>query len=134
MKHRIFTSSVVQAALVIACTALLTLTVLSAMNRYDNKYITKAALTQDQFCIIPENGYCALVDGWELYSDVLLSPDDFRTETPSPSSHGQGNIPTSPCFTRTKILTEPQHGGCIYRAMAMYRSTSKSRSAPRASL
>lgn len=102
MKHRIFTSSVVQAALVIACTALLTLTVLLAMNRYDNKYITKAALTQDQFCIIPENGYCALVDGWELYSDVLLSPDDFRTETPSPVITWAGEYPNLALFHADK--------------------------------
>lgn len=102
MKHRIFTSSVVQAALVIACTALLTLTVLSAMNRYDNKYITKAALTQDQFCIIPENGYCALVDGWELYPDVLLSPDDFRTETPSPVVTWAGEYPNLALFHADK--------------------------------
>ena len=50
------------------------------MRSYDNKYIAKATIIQDNLCLIPETGCCSLVDGWELYPDVLLTPDDFSSE------------------------------------------------------
>lgn len=81
MKHTRFTKSIIQAVLILLGTITFTLPVLSAFTHYDNKYITKARLAQDHFSIIPEKGYCALVDGWELYPDVLLSPEDFSSKT-----------------------------------------------------
>ena len=81
MKHTPFTKSVLQAILIFLGTIALTLPVLSALTHYDNKYITKAGLAQDHFSVIPEKGYCALVDGWELYPDVLLTPQDFSSQT-----------------------------------------------------
>lgn len=102
MKHRIFTKSVVRAALVIVCTIAFTLIGLLAVTRYDNKYITKAPLTQDQLCLIPENGYCALVDGWELYPDVLLSPGDFSSETPPFVTTWAGEYPSLALFHADK--------------------------------
>lgn len=81
MKQTIFSKSMVQVLLIIAGTAAITLLGLSTVNRYDNKYITKAVLTQDNLSIIPEKGYCSLVDGWELYPDVLLTPEELSCET-----------------------------------------------------
>lgn len=102
MKHRIFTKSVVRATLVIVCTIAFTLIGLLAVTRYDNKYITKAPLTQDQLCLIPENGYCALVNGWELYPDVLLSPGDFSSETPPFVTTWAGEYPSLALFHADK--------------------------------
>ena len=34
--------------------------------------------------MIPENGVCFLVDGWEIYPDKLLSPQNFTSGTASP--------------------------------------------------
>lgn len=82
MKHATFAVSAFQAALAAVCAVALALAGLSAITRYDNKYSIKAKLTQDGFCVIPEKGACTLADGWELYPDALLSPDDFRSETP----------------------------------------------------
>lgn len=81
MRQTIFSKSVLQAVLVFLGTIALTLLGLLTATRYDNKYITKATLTQDQFSVIPEKGFCSLVDGWELYPDVLLFPEDFSSGT-----------------------------------------------------
>lgn len=81
MKQTIFSKSIIPVILIIAGTIAVTLLGLSAISRYDNKYITKAALTQDNLAIIPEKGYCSLVDGWELYPDTLLMPEDFSMAT-----------------------------------------------------
>ncbi|MDE6600859.1 MAG: HAMP domain-containing histidine kinase [Lachnospiraceae bacterium] len=80
MKRTLLTRAVFQTILIIAGTIILSLLGLSALTQYDNKYITKAVLTQDNFCVIPEKGYCSLVDGWEFYPDKLLSPEDFSKE------------------------------------------------------
>lgn len=77
MRHPILSKHMLQTVLIIISTALLTLCGLSIITCYDNKYIAKAALTQDNFTQIPQKGHCSLVDGWELYPDVLLSPEDF---------------------------------------------------------
>lgn len=81
MKRTTLSKSVFQAILTIVGTIVLTLSALSALVRYDNKYIAKAAITQDHLAVIPEKGYCALVEGWELYPDTLLFPDDFSDGT-----------------------------------------------------
>lgn len=68
-----------QTVLIIAGTIVVTLLGLSIITCYDNKYIAKAALIQDNFTQIPEKGCYSLVDGWDLYPDVLLSPEDFAS-------------------------------------------------------
>lgn len=81
MNRTILSKSVFQAVLVIVVTIFLTLSVLSFLTRYDNKYISKAAITQEHLALIPEKGYCSLTDGWEFYPDALLTPDDFSSGT-----------------------------------------------------
>lgn len=134
MKHTRFTKSIIQAVLILLGTITFTLPVLSAFTHYDNKYITKARLAQDHFSIIPEKGYCALVDGWELYPDVLLSWKTFLPKHSFFIPHGQANTQISPYFTQTKILTELLPGVCIFGATAMSRSIFRSLSAPQNSL
>lgn len=87
-----------QTVLVIAGTIIFTMLGLSAITCYDNKYITKAALTQDQFCLIPEKGYCSLANGWELYPDTLLAPEDFSGRTPPCYSTWAGEYPNLSLF------------------------------------
>lgn len=98
MKQAILTKSAFQTILVIAGTFIFSLLGLSIINSYDNKYITKAALTQDNLCIIPEKGYCSLVDGWEFYPDILLFPDDFSSRTPSHYTTWAGEYPNLALF------------------------------------
>lgn len=80
MKQTIFSKHMKQAVLVMASASILTLLGLWAITCYDNKYIAKAAHTQDNFTQIPQIGYFSLVDGWTLYPDVLLSPEDFTSQ------------------------------------------------------
>lgn len=81
MRQTVITKYAFQTILVVAGSIFISLLGLFAITRYDNKYSKKAMLTQDNFCVIPEKGYCSLVDGWELYPDLLLTPDDFSSET-----------------------------------------------------
>lgn len=98
MKQSILPKAIPQTFLIIAGTIALTLLGLSAAARYDNKYIAKAPLTQDGFSVIPENGYCSLVDGWELYPDVLLFPEDFASDAPSGYRTWAGEYPNLSLF------------------------------------
>lgn len=98
MKQTKLTKSAFQTILVIAGTIILILLGLLTVNTYDNKYITKAELSQDNLCIIPEKGYCSLVDGWELYPDILLSPDDFSAGAQSYYSTWAGEYPNLALF------------------------------------
>ena len=98
MKQTLLTRSSLQTILIITGTIILSLLGLLTINRYDNKYITKAALTQDNLCVIPEKGYCSLVDGWEFYPDVLLSPEDFTKKTPLHYSTWAGEYPNLALF------------------------------------
>lgn len=102
MKQTLFTKSAFQTILVIAGTIILSLLGLLTITHYDNKYITKAALTQDNLCIIPEKGYCSLVDGWELYPDLLLFPEDFTEKTQSYYSTWAGEYPNLSLFHENK--------------------------------
>lgn len=102
MKQTILTKSAFQTILVIAGTLMFCLLGLSTVNSYDNKYITKAALTQDNICVIPEKGYCSLVDGWELYPDILLFPEDFSSGTQSYYSTWAGEYPNLALFHENK--------------------------------
>lgn len=81
MKQTLFTRATIQIILIIAGAIILTLFGLSTVTQFDNKYITKAKLTQDNLCVIPEKGYCSLVDGWEFYPDTLLFSEDFSSGT-----------------------------------------------------
>lgn len=98
MKQTLFTKSTVQTILVITGTIVITLLGLSAITRFDNKYITKAELTQDNLCVIPEKGYYSLVNGWEFYPDVLLSPEDFLSGTQAYYSTWAGEYPNLALF------------------------------------
>lgn len=98
MKQTLLTRSSLQTILIITGTIILSLLGLLTINRYDNKYITKAALTQDNLCVIPEKGYCSLVDGWEFYPDILLSPEDFTKKTPLHYSTWAGEYPNLALF------------------------------------
>lgn len=102
MKQTILTKYAFQTILVIAGTLVFCLLGLLTVNNYDNKYITKAALTQDNLCVIPEKGYCALVDGWELYPDILLFPEDFSSGTQSYYSTWAGEYPNLALFHEDK--------------------------------
>lgn len=86
MKQRISQNYMLRTALLLTTTVCLTLAGLWVVTRYDNKYIAKAPLTQESFVQIPEKGCLSLVDGWELYPDVLLSPADFASGT-GPAYH-----------------------------------------------
>ena len=102
MKQNIFTKTAFQTILVTAGTIMISLLGLLTITRYDNKYITKAALTQDNLCTVPEKGYCSLVDGWELYPDVLLLSEDFSSATQSYYNTWAGEYPNLALFHEDK--------------------------------
>lgn len=102
MKQILYTKSAVQTILVIAGTIILTLLGLLTITQFDNKYITKAAVAQGNFCVIPEKGYCSLVDGWELYPDFLLFPEDFSSETQPHYNTWAGEYPNLSLFHEDK--------------------------------
>lgn len=80
MKQTIFSNYAKQAVLIIAGAAILTLLGLWTITCYDNKYIAKSAHTQDNSTQIPSKGYVSLVDGWTLYPDILLNPQDLASQ------------------------------------------------------
>lgn len=102
MKQTLFTKSTLHTILIITGAVLVSMLGLLAVTRYDNKYITKAPLTQGGLCIIPEKGYCSLVDGWEFYPDVLLSPEDFSSEKLPYYSTWAGEYPNLALFHEDK--------------------------------
>lgn len=59
------------------CIVLITIAFLNILYHYDNKYTSKAALSQDGVFLAPESGICFLADGWEFYPDKLLTPQNF---------------------------------------------------------
>lgn len=75
---------------------------LLTITRYDNKYITKASLTQDNLCVIPKKGYCSLVDGWELYPDALLLTEDLSSGTQTCYRTWAGEYPNLALFHEDK--------------------------------
>lgn len=102
MKLTIFFKSFFQTIMIAVGTIILTLLGLSTIIRYDNKYITKAEFTQDNLSIVPENGCCALVDGWELYPDALLFSSDFLSDPPSYYPTWTGQYPNLALFHEDK--------------------------------
>lgn len=91
MKQKGFSKYILRTVLIFAITAGITLTTLSFLIRYDNKYIVKSPLTQAHFSQCPQRGCYSLVDGWELYPDQLLSPEDFSS-APDSCYHIQTGI------------------------------------------
>ena len=102
MKQTIFTKTAFQTILVTAGAIIISILGLLTVTRYDNKYITKAALSQDNLCKVPEKGYCSLVDGWEFYPDVLLFPEDFSSGTPTYYNTWAGEYPNLSLFHEDK--------------------------------
>lgn len=102
MKQTSFTKFALHTILIITGTVIVSLLGLLAVTHFDNKYITKAPLTQGGLCTIPEKGYCSLVDGWELYPDVLLCPEDFSSEKQSYYSTWAGEYPNLALFHEDK--------------------------------
>lgn len=102
MKQTQYAKSVLFTILTITGAVIISLLGLLAVTHYDNKYITKAPLTQGGLCIIPEKGYCALVDGWELYPDLLLSPEDFSSEKQPYYDTWAGEYPNLSLFHEDK--------------------------------
>lgn len=98
MKQTLLSRSALHTILITAGALILSLLGLLAATRYDNKYITKAVLTQDNFCVIPEKGYCSLVDGWTLYPDELLTPEDFAQTAPAGYGTWAGEYPNLALF------------------------------------
>lgn len=80
MKSKL-SKSIFRPLLMFTGTVILTMLCLSGITSYDNKYITKAPVTQDNLTIVPKNGSYALVDGWELYPDSLLTSEDFANSS-----------------------------------------------------
>ncbi len=82
MRQKIFSKPVLQAMILMVSTIFLTLSGLYLLNRYDNKYISKTESMQGR-TVIPNSGWSFLVDDWEMYPDLLLSPEDFSSGRPS---------------------------------------------------
>lgn len=82
-----------QTALILVSAVILTMAGLSFVTRYDNKYIAKAPLAQDQFVDIRGKGCYALADGWTIYPDVLLFPADFAGGTDAGYETWAGEYP-----------------------------------------
>lgn len=98
MKQTFLKNYMLQAALIVVGAVILTLAALSFVTCYDNKYIAKAPLTQDQFVDIPGNGCYTLVDGWTIYPDALLFPADFAAQTVSGYATWAGEYPNLSSF------------------------------------
>lgn len=84
MKRSRIPQTVLRSVWILTGIAFLTLTGLWALSHLDNKYSAKTQILQKNTVLLPEGGTSFLVDGWELYPDRLLTPDDFLSETPTP--------------------------------------------------
>ena len=80
MNKRIFSKNVIISVLVMVLVAFLTVTSLRFIYKVDNKYTMTTENNQENFTIIQHETVDFLVDGWELYPDVLLEPSDFSDE------------------------------------------------------
>lgn len=77
MKNIRISQQAAGAGAVLLAAALAALLGLLLLADFDNKYTAKAQISQDGVTVFPEEGVRYLVDGWEMYPDVLLSPADF---------------------------------------------------------
>lgn len=80
MKPKSVSPNLIRSITIFAASTAAALIALSLIVRYNNKYILKTSLTQEHFLEIPSNGCYAITDGWELYPDRLLSPEDFSLD------------------------------------------------------
>ena len=80
MKHRIFSKSVIVSIIVIISVVFLTLISLQFVYNFDNKYNSISQNNQEDITIIQDGNVDFLVNGWELYPDILLEPSDFSGE------------------------------------------------------
>ena len=76
--------AVTRIILLMICAAILSLSGLITLYRVDNKYTAKTDMVQEHVTLLPADGAAFLVDGWELYPDRLLMPEDFSDKTPFP--------------------------------------------------
>lgn len=74
----------VGAAALMIFAAFAALSGLAFLFHVDNKYTANAGIAQEGVTVLPTDEVRFLVNGWELYPDQLLTPDDFREGTPSP--------------------------------------------------
>lgn len=102
MKQKNFSKYIVRTALIFTIAAGITLAALSFLIRYDNKYIVKSPLAQEDFLQVPQKGCYSLVDGWELYPDQLLEPEDFSSVSGSCYSIQAGVYPNLSLFHNDK--------------------------------
>lgn len=79
MKQKFFRKKTIPPFITIVLAIFFTLAGIRLLSVYDNKYTEKSPATQDNKSVLPENGVCFLVDGWEIYPDMLLSPEDFMS-------------------------------------------------------
>ena len=98
MRQTTLKKSAVQTVLAITGALVFSLLGLSLVTQYDNKYITKAAPAQGNLCVLPEKGYCSLVDGWAFYPDKLLFPEDFSSGTYTHYNTWAGEYPNLSLF------------------------------------
>lgn len=91
MRQKSFSKNILRTILIFMITTGITLIALSFLIRYDNKYIVKSSFTQENFAQCPQRGYYSLVDGWELYPDQLLTPEELSS-VPGSGYHIQAGM------------------------------------------
>ena len=77
MKHRIFSKNTILSVFVMLFVILLTQISLHFIDTYDNKYNIILQDNQEYITIVNKDHIDFLVNGWQLYPDILLSPMDF---------------------------------------------------------
>lgn len=102
-------------AAVLVCTLAFSLWV--TLYHYDNKYTAGGPQAQNGWLTLDEQSIetdpvVFLVDGWEYYSDILLTPADFTDQAPVPSQYIF--IGRFGGFERTNQTGSP-HGSASYR-------------------
>ena len=81
MNQHGFLKKIIISVFVMILVAFLTLSSLQFIDTFDNKYNTISLKNQENITIIHESDIGFLVEGWELYPDVLLDPTDFTADT-----------------------------------------------------
>ena len=84
MEKKKLPKAVTRIIILMLCAAFLSLSGLTLLYRFDNKYTAKTGMVQEHVTLLPADGVSFLVEGWELYPDRLLMPGDFYGKTPSP--------------------------------------------------
>lgn len=112
MKKNKFPKIAPRIIVLVICAAFLSFLGLAISYRIDNKYTAKAEMAQEHVSLLPAEGAAFLVDGWELYPDRLLVPDDFSDGIPSPRyTVWAGEYPNLSLFHADQNL----YGAATYR-------------------